>query len=353
MDTELHIFVAGSKNLRRERALCRNVCSKLQNKFGRITVKTYEDFRNDIPHKESNQKEYNDYIMHEADIFLCLVSGEVGEYTMEEIKCAYQAFKKSKHPRIFIYVDSNKKADAKIKNFCDGIGYYYNEYDSISDLEAKLNEHLNNFMVKKKWKERFSSALIKTSALFAIWLVMSILGGMGMFIYDNYFNKTNCQRCALENIRTYDGTNKFPSRDGKYVYAFRDKNLEYDFYTKKIDTIAVTRNPIITAGSLYSNLEIATTCTIKRFLKYGRKMHGRNIVVYVAVGASVLVGCGAGIIVEQMIFPPEYSENMCNYLSDSKNWDYVINLSSPRQVDINKLLKNMNNFPNDSNSKKH
>lgn len=65
----INVFVAGSKELKQKRDICRSVCSSLQNQWGTIYTKTFEDFP-EVISNIGHQKEYNLYIDNKFVYFI-------------------------------------------------------------------------------------------------------------------------------------------------------------------------------------------------------------------------------------------------------------------------------------------
>ena len=59
------------------------------------------------------------------------------------------------------------------------------------------------------------------------------------------------------------------------------------------------------------------------------KGNGKALLGYMAGIAAGVVGCGVGCVVEQMIFPPQYSRPVRELLSEEANWPEVIGKSNP------------------------
>ena len=109
MEPVLKVFVAGSKDLKNERMICRSVCNRLQNQWGIIVTKSFEDFPETIS-REGHQNEYNTFIREQADVVMFVFSGKVGEITRVEFEHAWHAFTENGHPQILVYIDQLEQA---------------------------------------------------------------------------------------------------------------------------------------------------------------------------------------------------------------------------------------------------
>ena len=109
MEPVLKVFVAGSKDLKNERMICRSVCNRLQNQWGIIVTKSFEDFPETIS-REGHQNEYNTFIREQADVVMFVFSGKVGEITRVEFEHAWHAFTENGHPQILVYIDQSEQA---------------------------------------------------------------------------------------------------------------------------------------------------------------------------------------------------------------------------------------------------
>lgn len=97
----IQIFVAGSKDLVKERDCLKVVVSDLNSLKKRrdcvFTLHSYEFFNDD-------QDEYNRFIENEADIVIFILDGRIGEKTEEEFLKATDSYNKNRRPKIMVFL---------------------------------------------------------------------------------------------------------------------------------------------------------------------------------------------------------------------------------------------------------
>ena len=137
------VFIAGSKDLWRERDSIRAVFSQLSNR-GHVLYKTYtfEDFDRSFT-MNGRQDDYNVFIKEEADSALFILDDRIGGITRHEFQIAIDSFVTEGHPHIFVY---SRKTDGKqdnhdiqeIKDVIYNYKQYYTEYSDIHDLRNQI-----------------------------------------------------------------------------------------------------------------------------------------------------------------------------------------------------------------------
>jgi hypothetical protein len=343
---EYNIFVAGSKALQNERNVCRSVCNKLQNKWGTIITKTFEDFdetMSDVGH----QKEYNNYIEQKADLVIFIFSGSVGMITRDEYDHAYRSFKASKRPKIIVYFDKKNSDNNDVAAFKKELGandHYYQEYESLDELREKVEKHINNTLIAKNRKSKTmkkgkNKRMARTSASWGeilgvpamfvgIWLLLGLIGGIVMYIVDCNMSDKTCKELAIRYVETLG--------NGVMYYNFPDETFVYDMNNK---TLSIEpRNSELSSGNVnigsIKDVTLASTTSLllTRSFKFKPKGNAKTVATYVAGAACLIIGCGAGCIVEQMIFPPQYSDRVREYLMVEENWEYVIAAKAPTRI---------------------
>lgn len=142
------VFIAGSKKLKRERALLREELSKVANtKDMDIRSLTFEDFATSLTGSErGRQADYNNFIKEEANVVVFIFDSTVGEITEEEFDIAYKSLLETKRPNIFVYVRKRHPIfnlfNSKLRNIKDKVfSYhqeYYVEYQNCDELRYKF-----------------------------------------------------------------------------------------------------------------------------------------------------------------------------------------------------------------------
>ncbi|MBR3917466.1 MAG: hypothetical protein IKJ59_01855 [Clostridia bacterium] len=327
----INVFVAGSKELKNERTICRSVCNSLQNQWGTINTKTFEDFPETIS-KRGHQKDYNSFISNEADIVIFIFSGKIGNITQSEFNHAYNSFEKRNHPKILIYIDkkdSDKKEIIEFKEELSLKGQYYKEYSNIDDLESQVEKHLTKFLINKLKNETCFQKTLKflgvSAYIVGIWLALSLLGGIGMYIYDLNMSKNDCLNLAIKHLE-YE-------RNGELIYNFPDATYIYNLDKKTLDIIE-RKNELSSVAISLANLEHVTigataSMLFSRVFKVKVRGNPKVILGYVAAVTAGVLGIGVGCVVEQMFFPPQYSSPVREFLSDTSNWEIIEKKRNP------------------------
>lgn len=331
MHPVLTIFVAGSKELNNERTVCRSVCNTLQNQWGTIVTKTFEDF-SEVISSTGHQNEYNKFICNEADIVIFIFSGKVGTITLSEFHTAYNSFIKHGHPHILVYIDkresSNSKEIDQLKQELSANDQYYKEYLDTKELELMVDKHLTKFLIShthsatnnnKVTNNRSSKRLGTSLYLVLIWALLALIGGIGMYFYDQSMSEEDCLGIAVQHIES--------GRNGELYYYFPDATYVYDSTTKELVELPRKNSSSSTDISLpkieHASLGVTITMLISRALKFKPGGNAKAIIGYVAVVAASLVGFGVGCVLEQMIFPPQYSTPVRQFLSEPSNWEKI------------------------------
>lgn len=322
MKSELKVFVAGSKELEEERKICRSVCNILQNQWGTIITKTFEDFSEAIS-KVGHQKEYNIFIEELADVVIFVFSKKVGEITRLEFEHAYNSFMKNGHPQILIYIDKSGDAKSedieKLKTFLSEKDQYYKEYISHNELEQMLEKHLTKILTTH------TKPLPVALWVIVAWCILMLLGGIGMYIYDQNMSHEECINIAAKYVEN--------GRDREYIYYSDNETFVYNDLTNSLEILNRNHSTSSAEVSLSKAEHVAFGATasvlLTRLFKTKVKGNGKTIIAYTAGAVAVAVGCGIGCVIEQMIFPPQYSQPVKDCLSNKSNWTEIINKKSP------------------------
>lgn len=325
---EYKIFIAGSKKLEVERDACRSVCSKLQNSWGTILTKTFEDFSETIS-EEGHQNEYNNFIRKEADLVIFIFSGSVGNITRTEYQQAYESFKHSKRPKILVYFDkqnSDSEDVLQLKKELNDNNQYYQEYENLEQLKSKVRNHINKILIEKnKVQKRDNSEGLRLvfgiPAIFiGIWMLFALIGGVFMYIVDSKMSEATCRELAIKYVDNY--------YNEKLIYTFPKQSYVYDIKSQSL-TIHTKNNPLPASDVNIRGLEHMTfgatiSLLLARIPKFKVKGNAKTIAAYIVAAVTCAIGCGVGCVIEQMLFPPQYSDRMQEYLSIESNWHNIL-----------------------------
>lgn len=330
----INVFVAGSKELKQKRDICRSVCSSLQNQWGTIYTKTFEDFP-EVISNIGHQKEYNLYIENKADLVIFVFSDKAGSETVSEFNHAYKAFKKNKSPKILVYFEKTKKEDPEdikeLKEHLKNREQYYLEYTDDKELENKLERHIVKFLkslldphpmpASKPVPDSILRTLGVSASFIAVWFAMLIIGGVGMYIYDRNMSDAKCLKLATK----YVCDNMY----GDLEYSFPDATYYYNTKNNELKIVKKS-NPMTNIDIGWENIKNVTfgataSLVIARFIPMVKlKGNPKQVIGFIAAATAGAIGIGVGCVVEQMLFPPQISKSVRDYLSVEDNWEKVV-----------------------------
>jgi hypothetical protein len=148
------VFIAGSKELKAERALIREELSKVENTYDiNIRSVTFEDFKTSLKGQQGGrQTDYNKFIRDEADIVIFIFDSKAGSITEEEFDIAYDALAESGRPDIFVYGHNMSETDCtlqKIKEKVFSYGKeYYVEYEDLKNLRYLVFKDMMTYFIR-------------------------------------------------------------------------------------------------------------------------------------------------------------------------------------------------------------
>lgn len=148
------VFIAGSKELKAERALIREELSKVENTYDiNIRSVTFEDFKTSLKGQQGGrQTDYNKFIRDEADIVIFIFDSKAGSITEEEFDIAYEALAESGRPDIFVYGHNMSETDCtlqKIKEKVFSYGKeYYVEYEDLKNLRYLVFKDMMTYFIR-------------------------------------------------------------------------------------------------------------------------------------------------------------------------------------------------------------
>ena len=138
----IHIFLASSKELLRERIKIKAFASTL-NEFLipldiLVSVVAWEEMDSHLTHHGS-QKEYDSRLV-QCDVFLVLYGMVRGEFTLHETQCALQKFQQFGYPKLCCLFDLRKTNIEVIDEIRLTLGkdYTYNEFSNDIQLYTQI-----------------------------------------------------------------------------------------------------------------------------------------------------------------------------------------------------------------------
>lgn len=145
---KIKIFVAGSKDLSRERDAIKILANDLNSLYNAedvmIIIHSYEHF-------SDNQEDYNRFITDEADIVIFILDGQIGDKTEEEFMKATESFNSHGRPEVMVFLREFEKMSGDIGRIQGLIAArlgnrYYVDYAGLSDLKSKARERIVRFI---------------------------------------------------------------------------------------------------------------------------------------------------------------------------------------------------------------
>ena len=154
MRAELKIFIAGSKALKSQRTLIRDVASNLATDYERknrkvnLSVYSFENFGLTFD-KNGQQSNYDEFIRSHADLVIFVFENKAGGITLDEFNIAYQTYDRKKRPQICVLSKKcsvrNSDLDA-LRAKVSTLNQYYNEYEDDTELERLVEKLLRDSM---------------------------------------------------------------------------------------------------------------------------------------------------------------------------------------------------------------
>lgn len=193
---------------------------------------------------------------------------------------------------------------------------YYPEYPTAA------TERLEEFM--KPLKYNFWDLVKKPMLILTIYAVVTLLSGIGMWIYDNYFMSEESQiETVVDNLQIGDGI---------LAYSIPGRTYIYDTKTQQISCFKGPDNIIMPVGISGPQITQVGFWTVSVGLVYELsrtrlKPHGnaKSVLAYIAVGVSVVAGIGLGCTIERMLFPKQYADPIRDNLQKKDFWIKVVN----------------------------
>ena len=205
--------------------------------------------------------------------------------------------------------------------------------NSIEYNPDTFNEKLAVFLQEqKKWRDLF----VVPTVILTIYAIITLLSGIGMYIYDNLFLSRDTQ---LETV-----VNNMVVEEGTCFYQLPNEVVVYDIKKDSISHLEFGGIPAIinaqfNTEQLYSvgfwsvAVGLAYEITKSKVKPHG----GKAYVAYIATGVAVIAGVGLGCTLERILFPVQYSKPIVRSLDDNAFWKEVIRRKySSRTIQLNR-----------------
>lgn len=186
MKAELKIFIAGSKALKQQRTLIRDVASNLATDYERksrnvkLSVYSFENFGLTFD-KNGQQNNYNEFIRNQADLVIFVFENKAGGITLDEFNIAYGTYSRKKRPQICMFSKKSPVRNADLDSLrgrVNALNQYYNEYEDDMELERLVEKLLRDNMDARLYKATrwsfFKSLALTVAVSLAVVLALNL-----------------------------------------------------------------------------------------------------------------------------------------------------------------------------------
>ncbi len=241
---KIEIFLASSSELHSDRKefqiFILNENKILVEKNIYLKLINWEDFPNYMS-KTRLQDEYNQAIIKNCDIFISLFYSKAGQFTVEEFEIAFNNFKATEKPLIYIFFKNFEFNEEKInediqtliafKKKIDSMGHYYTPYGSIEDLKFQIKHELNRLLADDFFQDRPEVKLIDVKVNNGD-LVIKFLDKNENIIEE----KKDFDEFLFPHIEIYDQKikklkNKIKKKDDELKEAIKKKNKFFNWFS--------------------------------------------------------------------------------------------------------------------------
>lgn len=177
----IDIFVAGSKTVDKYRDILKvvagelNVENKLKGKNIAVRMCDYRDLGD-------NQKDYNRFIISDANVLFVVVDGQLGVVTKEEMQLAAEKYGDNRQSQIKVFVkgkeDDDENVNKDIYNTIKdllGDGKYGVDFMDKKDFKTKAKRYIKQYIDRANKKEKQESLMKKIFA--AMITIVFLIGG--------------------------------------------------------------------------------------------------------------------------------------------------------------------------------
>lgn len=319
MDKKYDVFISYRRSDSSERAqLIREI----------LKGKGYDEKRIFLDVHSIHEGEFPDRIkqaLSESKAFVLLISNDSfhGEsktidYYYEEIKQALD-LKISFIPILFDNikietVDLPKELKEKELILKNAISYHPEYKDGF---ENRLCDFLSE-------KRRFRDLFVIPTAIITIYVIITFLSGLGLYIHDNYFLSRSSQiEIATKAVGVKDGVYYYPLPEGIITYNATNDSL--DFIDFGHTSLPIINSQISKEQGFKAGFWTFAVGTIYGIAKVKVKPHGgKQYIAYIATGVAIVAGVGMGCVLERMLFPIQFSSRIQKNLKDKDFWKEVI-----------------------------
>lgn len=189
----IQVFIASSAEVDEDKAQLDHFFAERNKIYAERDIlfvqKTWKDFESSL-HQHFLQDRYDEYIRR-CDIVLFLFHTRLGKYTLQELKVAHEAFKRSKkgRPRIFIFYKETENQPPELANFKafteQSYGHFCDTYADYPELLQKMEKQLqllenNGYIVPDHFEPKKA---VKYALFYFLLPVLMLALGFAAFHY--------------------------------------------------------------------------------------------------------------------------------------------------------------------------
>ena len=205
--------------------------------------------------------------------------------------------------------------------------------NSIEYNPDTFNEKLAVFLQEqKKWRDLF----VVPTVILTIYAIITLLSGIGMYIYDNLFLSRDTQlETVVNNMVVEEGTCFYQLPNEVVVYDIKKDSISHLEFggIPAIINAQFNTEQIYSVGFWSVAVGLAYEITKSKVKPHG----GKAYVAYIATGVAVIAGVGLGCTLERILFPVQYSKPIVRSLDDNAFWKEVIRRKySSRTIQLNR-----------------
>ncbi len=190
MEKTIRIFIGSSiTDLELERAKLMSFIQGLNNKYhGRgIFIEGYACEETPSAMRiGGSQLMHNDYIRGDADVTVFMFFHKAGEFTLEELKLAREAFLAGGKPNVYVFFkavdkapDLNEDIQKAVRLVFEDYGHYYKVFEDIDTVKLELLEYLVDLLPGQ------SELVVKDGAVLLNGEAVKDISAANVFAYQN------------------------------------------------------------------------------------------------------------------------------------------------------------------------
>ncbi len=186
----IKIFIGSSiLDLELERAKLMSFIQGLNNKYHErgVFIEGYicEETPNDM-HIGGSQARHNDYIRCDADMTIFMFFHKAGEFTLQELQLAREAFLRNGRPNVYVFFkavdktpDTSEEIQRAIRLVFEDYGHYYKVFEDVDTVKLELLQFLADLLPGK------AELVVKDGAVYVNGEAVRDISSANVFAYQN------------------------------------------------------------------------------------------------------------------------------------------------------------------------